>query len=247
MIFNLFLFLCFYLPFQIALNPAAGVDLASIRVLILMLFFVWVYDNIRNKKKLFFLDTQVRLILFFLFLSVASLFFAQNYGWGARKLLYLFSILPLYFVVKDILNSREKVIKTLKSLVLSGAIVSIFGIIQFFAQFFWNYENISKLYSTNFLGRKFGADGVGLSKLVSGCFGAKLFSRNCNLSRPAFFFVVFGNDVAALSDFVFCFRKEGSLDIFFCGYFFGKYTDFFARRVRGDYSGNNNLCGCFLE
>ncbi|HAT73745.1 MAG: hypothetical protein US30_C0005G0040 [Candidatus Moranbacteria bacterium GW2011_GWF2_36_839] len=164
MIFNLFLFLCFYLPFQIALNPAAGVDLASIRVLILMLFFVWVYDNIRNKKKLFFLDTQVRLILFFLFLSVASLFFAQNYGWGARKLLYLFSILPLYFVVKDILNSREKVIKTLKSLVLSGAIVSIFGIIQFFAQFFWNYENISKLYS-NYIGPIFW--GENLARMVS--------------------------------------------------------------------------------
>ncbi|MFA6159884.1 MAG: O-antigen ligase family protein [Parcubacteria group bacterium] len=164
MIFNFFIFLCFYLPFQIALNPAVGVDLASVRVLILILFFVWVYGKIRNKKRLFFLDTQAKLILFFLFLSVASLFFAQNYSWGARKLLYLFSIFPLYFVVKDILNSREKVIKTLKSLVLSGAVVSILGIIQFFAQFFWNYENISKLYS-NYIGPIFW--GENLARMVS--------------------------------------------------------------------------------
>ena len=156
--------MCFYLPFQIALNPAVGVDLASVRVLILILFFVWVYGKIRNKKRLFFLDTQAKLILFFLFLSVASLFFAQNYSWGARKLLYLFSIFPLYFVVKDILNSREKVIKTLKSLVLSGAVVSILGIIQFFAQFFWNYENISKLYS-NYIGPIFW--GENLARMVS--------------------------------------------------------------------------------
>lgn len=163
MIFNFFLALCFYLPFQIALNPALGVDLASIRIFILILFFAWVYDKIKNKKKIIF-DAQAKLILFFLFLSVISLFFAQNYLWSARKLAYLFSIFPLYFVAKDILNSQEKVIKTLASLVSAGAIVAIIGIGQFFSQFFWSYEEISRVYST-FIGPVFW--GENLTRMVS--------------------------------------------------------------------------------
>lgn len=164
MIFNLFLFLCLYLPFQIALNPATGVDLASVRILILILFFVWAYKKIKNKKKLVLLDTQSKLIVIFLLLGIASLFFAQNYGWGLRKLLYLFSIFPLYFISRDILNNREKVIKTLKALVLSGTLVSVVGIIQFCAQFFWNYENISRVYS-NYIGPIFW--GENLARMVS--------------------------------------------------------------------------------
>jgi len=200
MIFNLFLFLCFYLPFQIALNPVAGVDLASVRILILILFFVWIYDKFKNKpphqlnknkiddlnnineqeqfdkkernwfswcggkKNIFIFDAQTKLVILFLLFGVASLFFAQNYGWGIRKLLYLFSIFPLYFVAKDILSDKERVIKTLKALVLSGTLVSILGIIQFCAQFFWNYENISKIYS-NYIGPIFW--GENLARMVS--------------------------------------------------------------------------------
>ncbi len=190
MISNFFLLLCFYLPFQIALNPAQGVDLASLRIFILILFSVWVYDRIKNKpphqlnknkiddlsnideqeqfdkkernwfswcggkKNIFIFDVQTKLILFFLFLSFISLFFAQNYFWSVRKLAYLFSIFPLYFITKDILNSKEKVIKTLASLVWAGAIVAIIGIVQFFSQFIWNYEEIFKVY-LSFIGPVF--------------------------------------------------------------------------------------------
>lgn len=147
MIFNLFLFLCFYLPFQIALNPAQGIDLASIRVFILILFSAWIFDKFKNKEKIFIFDTQEKLVILFLLLSSISLFFAQNYIWGARKLLYLFSIFPLYFVARDILQDREKIIKILKTLVLSATLVSIIGILQFLVQFFWDYENISKIYA----------------------------------------------------------------------------------------------------
>jgi len=164
MIFNLFLFLCFYLPFQIALNPMTGVDLASVRVLILVLFFLWLYDKIKNRKRLGLFNIQVKLIFLFLFLSVVSLLFAQNYNWGIRKLLYLFSIFPLYFVAKDLLNNREHLIKALRILVLSGATVSVVGIIQFFVQFFWSYENISKVYS-NYIGPVFW--GENLAQMVT--------------------------------------------------------------------------------
>lgn len=151
MIFNFFLLLCFYLPFQIALNPAHGVDLASIRVFILILFAFWIFDKLKNKEKFFIPNAQEKLVVLFLLLSFISLFFAQNYIWGARKLLYLFSIFPLYFIARDILQDKEKIIKTLKTLVLSATLVSIIGILQFLVQFFWDYENISKIYA-NYIG-----------------------------------------------------------------------------------------------
>lgn len=163
MIFNFFILLCFYLPFQIALNPTQGVDLASIRIFILILFSAWAYDKIKNKKKLIF-DTQAKAILIFLLLSFTSLFFAQSHSWALRKLVYLFSIFPLYFVAKDILNNRGKVIKALKALVLSGALVSIIGIVQFSSQFFWSHEEISNFYF-NFIGPIFW--GENLAQMVA--------------------------------------------------------------------------------
>ncbi len=163
MIFNFFLLLYFYLPFQIALNPTQGVDLASIRIFILILFFFWAYSKIKNKKKIIF-DSQAKAILVFLFLSIVSLFFAQNYLWAVRKLAYLFSIFPLYFVAKDILINKERVIKTLKTVVLSGTLVSIIGIIQFSSQFFWSHEEISNFYF-NFIGPIFW--GENLAQMVA--------------------------------------------------------------------------------
>jgi O-antigen ligase len=194
MVFNLFLFLCFYLPFQIALNPVSGIDMASIRILILFIFFIWLWDFLKNKpphqlnknkineqeqfdkkdksrfswcwgkKNIFVFNIQTKAVLFFLFLSDVSLFFAQNYSWAARKLLYLFSIFPIYFVAVNILDKREKIIKSLRILVLSGATLSIFGIFQFFLQFFWNFEKISKAY-VNYIGPIFW--GENLTQMVS--------------------------------------------------------------------------------
>ena len=51
--FNFFLLLCLYLPFQVALNPILGIDLASIRILILVLFIFWFFIGAKNKKRLF--------------------------------------------------------------------------------------------------------------------------------------------------------------------------------------------------
>jgi len=50
MLFKLLLILSLYLPFQLALNLAPGIDLASIRILILILFFLWLAQGLKNKK-----------------------------------------------------------------------------------------------------------------------------------------------------------------------------------------------------
>ena len=48
--YSLLLFLAAYLPFQIALNLSEGIDLASVRVLVLLAFLLWLAEGLRNKK-----------------------------------------------------------------------------------------------------------------------------------------------------------------------------------------------------
>lgn len=157
--FKILLIISFLLPFQIALNPVPGVDLASIRVIIIVLFLVWLAVSLKNKKIFVRNGIQIGLILSFLFLSAFSLFFSTNEIWGLRKLAFLFSIFPIYFVFANMLDNQEKIIKITKSLVWGGFLVSLIGIAQFFLQFFFGIEKIYKFWSNfmivPFLGKTF--------------------------------------------------------------------------------------------
>jgi hypothetical protein len=104
--YNFLVFLAAYLPLQIALNPGEGVDLASIRILILALFFIWLAEGFRKRKIMIKGGLQTGLIISFLFICLASLLTAQNSDWGLRKLLFIFSIFPVYFVASALLDSR---------------------------------------------------------------------------------------------------------------------------------------------
>lgn len=97
-VYKLFLLFCLYLPFQIALNPAEGVDLASGRVFVLILALLWLISALKNRQVCVPARIQTALILSFLFLSAFSLLWAQNPDWGVRKLLFLLSVFPVYFV-----------------------------------------------------------------------------------------------------------------------------------------------------
>ena len=98
MTYRLFLLFCIYLPFQVALNPSQGVDLASGRVFVLILALMWLISGLKNKRIFMPAKIQTLLIISFLFLSGFSLFWAENLDWGVRKLLFLLSIFPIYFV-----------------------------------------------------------------------------------------------------------------------------------------------------
>lgn len=153
------LILSIYLPFQLALNPAPGIDLASVRVFILFIFFLWLAESLRKKSLKIENSAVTAFVAVFLFLNLFSFFFAQNTAWAGRKLLYIFSIFPIYFVASSVINSREKIGKIMKALVFSGAIAALIGIFQFLFQFIFGLEsflNFWKNYFTiPFLGRTF--------------------------------------------------------------------------------------------
>lgn len=157
MLLNLILIFCAYLPFQIALNPLSGVDLASSRIFILLLFLIWLTEGLR-KKKLAIRDSKANFFLVtFLFLNLISVVVARNTDWSLRKLLFLFSVFPLYFAVQGIVGTREKAEKVIKVLVWSGAAVAVLGVVQFFAQFIFGldstYDFWARYVSPVFLGR----------------------------------------------------------------------------------------------
>ncbi len=149
-----------YMPFQFALNPAPGVDLASIRVLILILFFVWLAKGLKNKKIQIRNTLQTWLVASFLFFNFLSFVAARNTDWSLRKLAFLFSVFPVYFVVSDIINTPEKARKIIKALVISGTAIAAIGILQFFTQFIFGVAEVYQFWAdyvvVPFLGGSFG-------------------------------------------------------------------------------------------
>lgn len=157
--FNFLIFIIFYLPFQLALNPAQGVDMASGRVLVIILFFIWLAEGLKNKK-IIILPKQATLFLsVFIFLSVFSIIVSRNSDWSIRKILFLLSFLPLYFIGQALLNSAERKRKLIQALVCSAFVTAIIGIAQFIAQFIFGLEAVYKAWAkylvVPFLGKSF--------------------------------------------------------------------------------------------
>lgn len=159
MLEKLLLLFFLYLPFQIALNPSAGVDLALVRVIIPLIFLLWLLQGLKNKKIIITHSLITVLVISFLFLNIFSLFFAENIAWGIRKLFFFLSIFPLYFVTSDLtLRKRIGFLKVLKFLVLGAALSAIIGLLQFTAQFFFGVDKIYSFWSKiiiPFLGNSF--------------------------------------------------------------------------------------------
>jgi O-antigen ligase len=158
-VFKFLLFFSFYLPIGIALNPSRGVDLSSVRVLIIGFFLFWVSEGLKRRKIAIRADLSTALVVIFLFLSVFSAFWSRNTDWSLRKLAFLFSIFPIYFIASWLVDSREKMEKVIKALVLGGLVVSAIAIFEFFLQFILGIDRTYQFWAKHvtpiFLGESF--------------------------------------------------------------------------------------------
>lgn len=150
-----FLILLFYLPFQIALSPAAGVDLASGRLFILILFSIWLAGGFLKKELKFAVNFQTLSLLLFLTAAVFSLASAaagqaaaQNAGWGLRKIIFFLTIFPIYFLASKFLKTDEDLKSASKAVSAAVLIASLFGIFQFFGQFVFGIESLKNFLSS---------------------------------------------------------------------------------------------------
>lgn len=161
MLYKLFLLFCLYLPFQVALNPYEGVDLASARVFILLLFFLWLAEGLKRKNLIIPANFQTLALISFLFFNLISIFIAKNTDWSTRKLLFLFSVFPIYFVAGRLIKSQERLVKVVKTLLISGTVVATTGILQFLLQFPFGlgpvYNIWAEYIAPPFLGRSLSA------------------------------------------------------------------------------------------
>ncbi|MFZ2187270.1 MAG: O-antigen ligase family protein [Candidatus Moraniibacteriota bacterium] len=125
----------FGLPFQFALHPAAGVDLALARVLAVGMFLAWGARSLLRKNIILPRPQAFFFFSSYLAWAVVSIVWAGNTDWALRKVLFLLSFMPLFIVFVAVLGEtsfREKAIKAFGY----GAFLSAFlALAQFFCQF----------------------------------------------------------------------------------------------------------------
>lgn len=161
--FNQILFLLIlYIPFQIALNIAPGIDLASGRFLILYFFVVWIIKSLAEKRLVIRFNLQTFLIVVFLALAIFSISQAWEMERALRKILVFLSIFPLYFVITSFEMKKKYLFQIINTLFLSGFILSLIGIIQFLLQFIVGISPVinfwGKYIAPIFYGHTFGAE-----------------------------------------------------------------------------------------
>jgi len=151
---NWLIILIAYLPFQIALNPSAGFDLASIRIFIVLFFVIWLASVLKRRvvklsNIICFRNLRNIFLLFFLILTAFSLISAENVFWGARKVVFFLSIFPLYFLVVGLIDSSLRVKKVVSVLIGGAGLIGLIGLIQFLSQFIFGLENIYEFWAVN--------------------------------------------------------------------------------------------------
>jgi O-antigen ligase len=152
------LFFIFFLPFQFALNPVAGIDLSIARLLIVFAFLIWIFSSL-SKKKITVKNNLITWgLISFLALSFLSIIKAEEISWAIRKFLVFVSIFPLYFLITYYFKKTDFP-KIGKIILLSSTITACLGILQFLSQFIWGPRAIfvfwSKYLAKFFLGGAF--------------------------------------------------------------------------------------------
>ncbi len=187
--YYLILFFCLFLPFQFALNPTTGIDLAIARVFISLLFlsyFVFIYKNKLDSIK--YNNTTTKLLLSYLAFMVISISFSDNIIWSLRKILFPLSIVPIYFLTTAILNTPKRKLAAISALVLGGGAVAVVGIMQFFAQFIFSIDTVYSFLAMHvtpfFLGRNFSAAVISYPSWLVNSNGVTYMRATANFPDP---------------------------------------------------------------
>jgi len=142
-LFFLLVFYFIFLPFQFALSPFTGVDLAVIRLFTIGIFFFWLAISLIRKRifvpkpLLFFFP------LSFLFVISLSFFWAEQSIYVLRKGAFLFSFFPLFFVLLSVILENPGIRQRLVSAYLAGAtLLASCALILFSTQFLFGIDQV---------------------------------------------------------------------------------------------------------
>jgi len=138
---------------------SAGFDLVTTRILVPVLFLLWFVRGLAQKKVRIPNRAETWLVVVFLFLSALSLALGRDADAGFRKLLYLFSIFPVFFVAADVFCEKKWRDRGLAAIAASGAIAAAVAFFQFSLPFFLGVGKAVKIWENLapfFLGKSFG-------------------------------------------------------------------------------------------
>lgn len=144
-----FFALIFYLPFQIALNISSGIDMASGRLLVSVLFLIWFLKSLAVRKLVIPFKMTTWLIFAFLGLVLLSVAFSVDQGRSQIRALYFLSIMPIYFLAAYYLNSVKNINKAIFVFLFSAVLMSVVGLVQFLAQFYIGIDPVMKFLAQN--------------------------------------------------------------------------------------------------
>lgn len=214
-------FLIAYIPFQIALNPAPGIDLASGRLVILVMFVGWVFKSLAKKKLDIVKTNQTWLLLLFLLIAFLSVAVADDVGRALRKILVFITIFPLYFLITAAINNRDKLKRAVWINIIVASFLSLIGLFQFLAQFLLGIKPVmnfwAKIIAPVFYGQSFGAQVIATpSWLVQ--IGEKTYLRAFSLfPDPHMFSFYLGFIIPLTAAFLFLRPKQKPLlFVIFC-------------------------------
>ena len=195
MLETLLTFFIFLLPFQFALQPAEGIDLALARILAIGIVLLWGAKSLSEKR--FVLPRPLPLFFFaaFLLLASASSLWADNIPWALRKSAFLLSLFPLFLVFLDLFREPHVREKTLRAFVAGSALVATVAIVQFFLQFIFGVEKMFAFWTKTilpfFLGPAFGESVASYPSLLVNIAGTTVMRASGFFPDPhmaAFFF-----------------------------------------------------------
>ncbi len=149
------------LPFQFALNPSEGFDVALSRVAVLGIGGLFLLERLRNGSWMLPARRDLFFCMGFIFLAILSLLWAREPLWTLRKVFFLISFLPLWFLLSDMFVRRGVVaVRDVASGFFFGSIAgAVVALLQFSSQFVFSLDRVldfwlSRMYPI-FLGEAF--------------------------------------------------------------------------------------------
>lgn len=159
MLIALAVFFLFFLPFQFALQPTSGVDLAVARVIAIGIFCIFLIQGFLKKHIVLPRPLPLFFFMAFLFWSSISFLWAENREWSVRKIAFLLSFFPLFIVFSSLLRYDLKA-KLFRGLVMGAIVSALLALLLFFSQFIFGVASVFDFWIRDvlpfFLGQAFG-------------------------------------------------------------------------------------------
>lgn len=193
---KLVLVFIFFIPFQWALRPTEGVDLAALRVFAIVIVLLWLGKGLLEKKIIVPYKPAALFLISFLFLAALSVVWSVNEFWSLRKILFLVSFVPLILVFSDLMSNASFRLRAMQVLGISALSAAIVGLTQFVLQFVVGVSALFHFWVQSvlpvFLGPSFGGAVAEYPSLLVNVNGATLLRASMFFPDPHMFSLFLG-------------------------------------------------------